>query len=147
MDLWRRVLRNLQKTLRSYHQVPEATILFQKQSPEGASKTQPPKNHRRSKKMKNLQWSPNTKRPLAVSIRLTKITLHHRLSPENTKSLRTSFLKSTFGELLLVFQLFKEFDSNLRFFILKFQKVFSHRIFKNGYTFLHFLRVCRNVLP
>ena len=46
-----------------------------------------------------------------------------------------------------MFQLFKEFDSNLRFFILKFQKVFSHRIFKNGYTFLHFLRVCRNVLP
>ena len=43
----------------------------------------------------------------------------------------------------LVFQLFKQFDFEKRCFIFKFQKLFSHRIFKNGY--LDFLIVCRNV--
>ena len=73
--------------------------------------------------------------------------LHHRLSSENTKSLRTTFSKDIFGELLLLFQLFKQCDLEIRCFIFKFQKLFTHRIFKNGYTFLHFLRVCRNVFP
>ena len=65
------------------------------------------------------------------------MTLHHRISPESTKTLRTTFSKNTFGELLLVFQLFKQFDLKIRF-ILKFQKLFSHGIFKNCFTVLHF---------
>ena len=52
--------------------------------------------------------------------RLTNMTLHHRLSPEITKSLSTTFPKNTFGELLLVFLLFKQFDLKIRIFILKF---------------------------
>ena len=78
--------------------------------------------------------------------RLTKITLHRRLSPENTKSLRTTFSKNSFGELLLVLQLFNPIDLEIWCFIFKFQKFFSYRIFKHGYTFLHFLRVWRNDL-
>ena len=66
------------------------------------------------------------------------MTLHHRISPENTKSLRTTFSKNSFEELLLVFQLFKQFDLKIRCFILKFQKLFSHGIFKNCFTVLHF---------
>ena len=36
------------------------------------------------------------------------MTLQHRLYPEDTWSLRTTFSKNTFGELLRVFQLFKQ---------------------------------------
>ena len=44
------LLRNLQKTLTSYHEVLEAKILFQKQSPISASKKSAPKTVRRKKK-------------------------------------------------------------------------------------------------
>lgn len=47
-------------------------------------------------------------------------------------------------ELLLEFQRFKQFALEIRYFIFKFQKLFHHRVFKNVYTFLHFLGVFRN---
>ena len=81
------------------------------------------------------------------SWRLTKMTLHPRDSPQKTsKILGRPFWKNTFGELLLVFYLFEQVNLEMRYFIFKPLKVFSNRIFKNGYTFLHFLRVYRNVL-
>ena len=42
--------RNLQKTLSSYHQVPEAKILFWKQSPIGAFRQSGPKNQKDASK-------------------------------------------------------------------------------------------------
>ena len=71
---------------------------------------------------------------------------HDRIFPENTKDFRKIFSRNTFGELVLVFQFFKQFDWETIYFIFKFQKVFSHRIFKNRYSFLFFLRVRRNAL-
>ena len=50
------------------------------------------------------------KEQLPFAWQLTKMTLHHRLSSENTKSLRAAFSKNTFGELLLMFQFFKQFN-------------------------------------
>ena len=63
---------------------------------------------------------------------LPKMTLRYRLSSENNESFRKTFSKNTFGELLLTFQFFEQFDLKTRYFISNFQKLFSHRIFKNG---------------
>ena len=107
------------------------------ESPKGAFKHSHPKNHRRSKKRKYLQWSAKNWKKID--------TLPQTLLRKHYRSIRTTFSKNTFGELLPVF--FKQFNLKIRCFILKFQKLFSHRIFKSGYTFLHFLRVCRDVYP
>ena len=107
-----------------------------------------PKNHRRRKKRRRICGEgKNLKGHWPFAWRLTKMTLYQRLFPENPKGFRKTFLKNTFEELLLVFQLFKQFDLEIRYFIFNFQKRFSHRIFKNVSTFSHFLRFCRNVLP
>ena len=68
-------------------------------------------------------------------------------APRKYYELKNDLFKEHLWELLPVFQRFKQFDLKIRCFILKFQKLFSHRPFKNGYTCLHFLRVYRKVFP
>ena len=68
------------------------------------------------------------------SWRVIKTTLHHRLSLENSESFRTTYSG------------FKQFYLETCYFLFTFQKHFLHGMFKNSYTFLHFLRVCRNAL-
>ena len=57
---------------------------------------------------------------------------------ENPKSFRTNSSKNNVEGLLLVFQRFKQYNSEICSSVLKFQKLFLHRIFKSAYTFLHF---------
>ena len=139
---------NLQKALRSYHPVPDKLkCCSRKQFSKGTFKHSRTKNHRRRKRRKSLQRSAKTERPLAVCMTIKKNDTPPQTSLENIKNWRKTFSWNTIGELQLVFQLFMQFDLGIWWFILKFQKFFYFRIFKNGYTFLHFLRVCRNVLP
>ena len=125
--------RNLQKTFRSYQEVRKAEILFWKQSPEGTFKYYCPKNHSRRKKTKKIcSGGQSLKDHWSFYRLLPKMTLRYRLSSENNESFRKTFSKNTFGELLLTFQFFEQFDLKTRYFISNFQKLFSHRIFKNG---------------
>ena len=125
--------RNLQKTFRSYQEVRKAEILFWKQSPEGAFKYYCPKNHsRRKKTKKNLQWRAKSERPLIVLQVITKNDTPIQTLLRKQREFQKDFSKNTFGELLLTFQFFEQFDLKTRYFISNFQKLFSHRIFKNG---------------
>ena len=101
------------------------------QSPKGAFK--------HSRKKSPAMECKKLKDHLPFAWRFTKMP---QTLPKNTK--RTNLSNNIFWELLLVFQLFKQFDLEIQCFILKFQKPFSHRFKKNGYIFLHFHRVCRN---
>ena len=148
MDLWRKVLRSeLSFSREGIWRRLEGLITkslklkccSRSSLPKMLSNTAAQKITEDARKEKNMHWIWKTERPLPVAGWLMKMILHHRLSPKNSKSLRTTFWKNTFGELLLVFQLFKQFDLEIQCFIFKFQKLFSHRIFKNGYPFLHFL--------
>ena len=140
MDIWRKAFRSewsfsIEGTCRR----PESLItkpLSQNVVSEAVSQrcfqTQPPKKSQKLPEKKNLQWSAKTETPLGVCMTINKNdTLPQtRLSPGNTKSLMTTFSKNTFGELLLVFQLFEKFDLQIRYFTFKFQKLFSYRIFR-----------------
>ena len=134
----------MQKILRSYHQVSEAKSYSRSNLPKELSNIVTQKITEDVRKEKSCSGVQKLKDQLPFAWRLTKMTLHHRLSQKTPKSLRTTFSKNAVRELLLMFQLFKQFDFKTRCFILK---IFSHIIFKNGYFFLHFLRGCMNVLP
>ena len=65
--------RNLQKTLSSYQQVPEAKISFWKQSVIGASfKESGPKNQEDAR-AENPRWREKSERPLAVSLTICEV--------------------------------------------------------------------------
>ena len=82
-----------------------------------------------TRKVKKLQKRVKTERALAVCLTTKKMTLQHRLSPENTKNFRMTFSKNTFEELLIVFQLFKQFDLEIRQLIFKLQMLFRFGVF------------------
>ena len=119
--------RNLQKTVRSYHQAPEAKTLFWEQSPIGAFKHNPSKNLENAIK-KISGGGQNLKNHWPYSWQFAAMDLHHRISAETTESFRTTFSKNTFV------------------FHFRVLEAFYYIIFKNGYTFLYFLRVCGNVV-
>ena len=134
-------------TLRSYHQVPQTTILFQMQSPKGASKFSRPKITEEARKEKTCSGMQKTEEPLALNITINRNDTPPQTLPRKYQELKDDLFKQHLWELLPVFQLFKQLDLKIRCFILKFQKLFSYRIFKSSYTFLHFIRVCSNVFP
>ena len=92
----------------------------QRKSPKGAFKHSRPKNHGRSKKRKYLQWS--------AKIWKKTDTPPQTLLRKHYRSIRTTFSKNTFGELLPVF--FKQFNlkydasfwSSKSFFVIEFLK-------------------------
>ena len=90
------------------------------------------KNLEKKRKKKSQRWREKSERPMQFVWQIKQMALHHRLSPESTKIFRATVSKNTFGELLLVLQLFEEFALEIRYFIFKFQKSFFYRIFKNG---------------
>ena len=156
MDPWKKVLRSELSFSREgncrrpYGLITKSLQLKycsrRKQSLRDVFKHSRSKDHKRHKKRKiTCGGRKNLKDHWPFAWWLLKMTLHHWLSPENSKSFRMIFSENTFGELLLVFQLFEQFFSGI-YFIFKFQKLFSHRILENGYTLLHFLKVFRNVL-
>ena len=79
-------------------------------------------------------------RALTVYLTISKIQTQPQTLPRKHQKFRMTFSKNTFGKLLLVFQLFRQFDLEIQYFIFKFQKLFFERIYKNGYTFLHLLK-------
>ena len=100
-----------------------------------------------ARKEKTCSGVQKNERPLAVNITIKKKDTPPQSVPRKYQELKDDLFKEHLWELLPVFQRFKQFDVKIRCFILKFRKLFSHRILKNDYTCFNFLRVCRKVFP
>ena len=118
----------------TYHQVPEATMLFQRVFAHIAAQ--------KVTRTKKKNYSGVQK---LIYITINKSDTPPQTLPRKHQQLKGDLLKNTFWEVLLVFQLFKQFDLKIRCFILKFQKLFSQRIFKTGNTFLR-LQECSSIM-
>ena len=70
-----------------------------------------------------------TERPLTVSMAINKNDTPPLTLLRKHQEFRTTFLNKIFGELLLIFQLFNQFDLEIRCFTFSFQKLISNRIF------------------
>ena len=117
------------------------------QTPKDALNTASQKITEEARKEKTCSGVQKTEGPQTVNTAINKNDTPPQTLTRKYQEFKDDLFKEHLWELLPVFQLFKQFDLKMRCLILKFQKLFSHRIFKNGYTFLHFLRVCRNVFP
>ena len=147
MDLWRKVLRSellftREETCRRSSGLITKSLKLQCcprcSLPKMLSNPDAKKITEEEKKEKNLNWVAKTERPLTVCLTRIKNDTPPQTVSRKHQELKDHLFNEHLWGAVLVFQLFKQFDLKIRCFILKFQKLFSHGIFKNCFTVLHF---------
>ena len=102
------------------------------QTPKDALNTASQKITEEARKEKTCSGVQKTEGPQTVNTAINKNDTLPQTLTRKYQEFKDDLFKEHLWELLPVFQLFKQFGVKIWCFILKIQKLFSHRIFKNG---------------